>query len=220
MRTSSLTALLVVASLLLMGCTSQVADKQQYSGFLGDYSELKPSDSASGQPTLRWISPDYHNSNYNEVVYTPVVYYPAARPTQRISQQTLDEVRNYIDIQLKGAIATRKPLVSQKGPRSLSVRSAITAVTAENKGMQFYEMVPIAAVVAGTMAASGYRIQNSELFLEVEISDARTGKPLIKVVRKAFGKTVTNSNAPITFADLKPGLDTMIRDAVAFDARQ
>ncbi|MDL4913337.1 MAG: DUF3313 domain-containing protein [Enterobacterales bacterium endosymbiont of Blomia tropicalis] len=149
-----------------------------------------------------------------------MVYYPAARPTQRISQQTLDEVRNYIDIQLKGAIATRKPLVAQKGPRSLSVRSAITAVTAENKGMQFYEMVPIAAVVAGTMAASGYRIQNSELFLEVEISDARTGKPLIKVVRKAFGKTVTNSNAPITFADLKPGLDTMIRDAVAFDARQ
>lgn len=220
MRKSSLTALFAVTSLVLVGCTSHVVDKQQYSGFLGDYSELKPSDSASGQPTLRWISPDYHNSMYKDVFYTPVVYYPAARPTSRISQQTLDEIRNYTDIQLKGAIATRKPLVASKGPHTLVIRSAITAVNAENQGMQFYEVVPVAAVVASTMAASGHRTQNSELFLEVEASDAQTGKPVIKIVRKAFGKTVNNSNTPITFADLKPGIDTMVRDAIDFNAPQ
>ncbi|HAI04933.1 MAG TPA: DUF3313 domain-containing protein, partial [Pantoea sp.] len=77
---------------------------------------------------------------------------------------------------------------------------------------------PVAAVVATTMAASGHRTQNSELFLEIEASDAVTGKPLIRVVRKAFGKTVSNSNTPITFEDLKPGINIMVRDTVSFNA--
>ncbi|PXW21709.1 DUF3313 domain-containing protein [Pantoea sp. JKS000250] len=218
MRKTSVAALLAVSALLLSGCTSHVADKQHYSGFLSDYSQLKPSESASGEPTLRWISPDYKSSQYQDVLYTPVVFYPAARPTARVSQQTLDQIRSYTDIQLKGAIATRLPLVNQASPHTLKVRAAITAVSAENEGVQFYEVVPIAAVVASTMAASGHRTQNSELFLEIEASDAVTGKPLIRVVRKAFGKTVSNSTTPITFDDLKPGIDTLVRDTVSFNA--
>ncbi|ADO08884.1 Uncharacterized lipoprotein ydcL precursor [Pantoea vagans C9-1] len=218
MRKTSVAALLAVSALLLSGCTSHVADKQHYSGFLADYSQLKPSESASGEPTLRWISPDYKSSQYQDVLYTPVVFYPAARPTARVSQQTLDQIRSYTDIQLKGAIATRLPLVNQASPHTLKVRAAITAVSAENEGVQFYEVVPIAAVVASTMAASGHRTQNSELFLEIEASDAVTGKPLIRVVRKAFGKTVGNSTTPITFDDLKPGIDTLVRDTVSFNA--
>jgi len=218
MRKTSVAALLAVSALLLSGCTSHVADKQHYSGFLADYSQLKPSESASGEPTLRWISPDYKSSQYQDVLYTPVVFYPTARPTARVSQQTLDQIRSYTDIQLKGAVATRLPLVNQASPHTLKVRAAITAVSAENEGVQFYEVVPIAAVVASTMAASGHRTQNSELFLEIEASDAVTGKPLIRVVRKAFGKTVGNSTTPITFDDLKPGIDTLVRDTVSFNA--
>ena len=218
MRKPSVAALLAVSVLMLNGCTSHVADKQQYSGFLGDYSQLQPTESASGQPTLRWISPDYQSSQYKDVLYTPLVYYPAAHPTARISQQTLDEVLSYTDIQLKGAIATRRPLSNQATPHTLKVRAAITAVSAENEGVQFYEVVPVAAVVASTMAASGHRTQNSELFLEIEASDAVTGKPLIRVVRKAFGKTVSNSTTPITFEDLKPGINIMVRDTVSFNA--
>lgn len=215
MRKSSVAALLAVSSLLLAGCTSHVADKEQYSGFLGDYSQLKPAESVSGEQTLRWISPDYQKGNFKNAHYTPVIYYPAAHPSQRISQQTLDEIRNYTDIQLKGAIATHWPLVASKSSQTLMVRAAITAVNAENKGMQFYEVVPVAAVVASTMAATGHRTQNSMLFLELEATDA-SGKPMIRVVRKAFGKTVNNSTTAITFADLKPGIDKMIRDAVSF----
>lgn len=205
-------------ALLAAGCTSHVADKKQFSGFLGDYSQLQTAQSPSGKPTLRWISPDYHGADYRNVVYTPVVYYPAAHPTPRISQQTLDGIRQYTDQRLKAAIATHKTLVVQKGPHTLVVRSAITAVTAEDEGIQFYEVVPVAAVVASTMAATGHRTQNSALFLEVEATDAQTGKPLIKVVRKAFGKNLPNNSTPITLDDLRPGIEEMVRDTVAFTA--
>jgi Protein of unknown function (DUF3313). len=152
------------------------------------------------------------------VVFEPVVYYPAARPTERISQQTLDQIRQYTDAQLKKAVSERKPVVGKSGAHTLRVKSAITAVSAENEGMQFYEVVPIAAVVASTMAATGHRTQNSALFLEVEAVDAQTGKPMIKVVRKAFGKSLPNNSTPITLNDLRPGIDEMVRDVVAFSA--
>ncbi|MBA0037753.1 DUF3313 domain-containing protein [Pantoea sp. BIGb0393] len=212
----SLSVPVLTLALLAAGCTSHVADKQQYSGFLGDYSQLQPEKSPSGKPTLRWVSPDYRDADYRGVVYTPVVYYPVPHPNARVSQQTLDEVRSYTDSQLKRAISERKPLVAQKGPQTLVVKTAITAVSAENKGMQFYEVVPVAAVVASTMAATGHRTQESALFLEVEAVDGQTGKPLIKVVRKAFGKPLPNSSTPITLNDLRPAIDEMVRDVVAF----
>ncbi|MDO6406425.1 DUF3313 domain-containing protein [Pantoea phytobeneficialis] len=215
---SHLVVPLVTLAFLTAGCTSHVADTKQYSGFLGDYSQLKMAESASGKPTMRWISPDYHAAKYPNVIYTPIVYYPAAHPTQRISQQTLDAIRQYADQKLKDGITVHKNLVTQKGPNTMVVRAAITAVGSENEGVQFYEVVPVAAVIAGTMAATGHRTQNSTLYLEVEASDAQTGKPLIKVVRKAFGKTLPNNSSPITLNDLRPGIDEMVRDAVSFSA--
>lgn len=107
------------------------------------------------------------------IYYTPVVYYPAAKPTARVSQATLDQVRGYLDQQLKNAVAQRKTLVNQSGPGTLIMKTAITAVKAENQDMRFYEVVPVAAVIASTMAASGHRTQNSVLFLETQLLDAK-----------------------------------------------
>lgn len=50
---------------------------------------------------------------------------------------------------MKEAIAQRKPLVTTAGPRSLIFRGAITGVDTSKEGLQFYEVVPVALVVAG-----------------------------------------------------------------------
>jgi len=81
-----LVAGLATLCLVLAGCSSKVANTTQYSGFLSDYSKLKPSESPSGHQTLRWISPDYKLSDYRGIYYTPVVYYPAAKPNNRVRQ--------------------------------------------------------------------------------------------------------------------------------------
>lgn len=213
-----LVAGLATLCFVLAGCSSKIADSTQYSGFLTDYSKLKPSESPSGHQTLRWTSPDYKLSDYRGIYYTPVVYYPAAKPNNRVSQATLDQIRSYLDTQFKSAVAQRKPLVSQPVPGTLIMKTAITAVKAENQDMKFYEVVPVAAVVASTMAASGHRTQNSVLFLEAQLLDAKTGRPVMEVVRKAYGKTVPNSNAPIDLTELKSGIDEMVRDVVAIPA--
>lgn len=205
---------LVVTS--LAGCSSKVAETQQYSGFLSDYSRLRATESPGGHQTLRWISPDFHSADYHGIYYKPVVYYPAAKPTARVSQSTLDNLKNYVDSRFKVAVAKHKPLVNTTGQGTLIMKTAITSVSAENQDMKFYEVVPVAAVIASTMAASGHRTQNSVLYLETQLSDAKTGKVMLEAVRKAYGKTVPNNSAPITLEDLKQGADEMINDVVAF----
>lgn len=216
MRVMRLGIVAGLAITVLSGCASKVTESQNFSGFLSDYSKLTPTESPSGHPTLRWMSPDYKASDYRGVYYTPVVYYPEAKPNARVSQATLDNLRSYVDTRLKAAVAKQKPLVSSPGPGTLIMKTAITTVSAENEDVQFYEVVPVAAVIAGTMAASGHRTQNSVLYLEAQLIDAKTGKVVVEAVRKAYGKTVPNNSAPITLADLQKGADEMIIDVTTF----
>ena len=99
------------------------------------------------------------------------------------------------------------------------VRAAITAVAAEDRDLEVYEMIPIGAVIAGTMAATGNRAQNTALYLEVQVIDSNTGKPVIVVVRKAYGKEISNSNAPITADEVKSTIDNLVYDIINFRAK-
>ncbi|MEQ9721937.1 DUF3313 domain-containing protein [Yersinia alsatica] len=210
-------AALIAVGILVAGCASKVTTSAQYSGFLGDYTKLQETESASGQKILRWVAPGFNVANYTGVYYTPLVYYPRSTPTQRVSQQTLDQVLAYANKRLKEAFSRQLPLVnSPKLPNTLIVRAAITAVSAETKDMQVYEVVPIAAVIAGTMAATGNRTQHTALYMEVQVIDSNTGKPVIVVVRKAYGKDVSNSNTPITADDVKSTVDGLVYDIVNF----
>jgi hypothetical protein len=73
------------------------------------------------------------------------------------------------------------------GSKPLIMRAAVTGVSASNEGMKWYEVVPIAAVVGATQAATGHRDQDTNLFIEAELIDAKTNQTVAKVVRKVFG---------------------------------
>ena len=62
-----------------------------------------------------------------------------------------------------------------------------------------------ALVTAAAMTAAGERDKNSELYLEAEFIDASTGKPVLQVVRKGFGKNLDNIYNPrrMTFFEYK-----------------
>ncbi|HDT1379227.1 TPA: DUF3313 domain-containing protein [Klebsiella aerogenes] len=221
MRTKMLFKVAALAGLLaLTGCASKLAQPDQYSGFLKDYSKLKETTSASGKPELRWISPDYNPNNYDNVVYRPITYYPVPKPTTQVGVKALQDILNYTNKQMKQAISERKPLATTAGPRSLIFRGAITGVDTSKEGLQFYEVIPVAMIVAGTQAATGHRTMDTNLYFEGELIDAKTNKPVIKVVRKGEGKTLSNESTPLTADTLKQVIDDMAIDAVKFDPSQ
>lgn len=207
----------LAAGLLLAGCSSKVTKTDQYSGFLSDYSKLQETTSPSGHKTLRWIDPSYKESNYRGLYFQPVVYFPTEKPTTRVSQETLNKIKAYATQRIKTALQNRFTILpSPAGSRVLVAKLAITAVSAENEDMKFYEVMPVTAVVASTMAATGHRTQNTTLYIEGELIDQDTGKTVMEVVRKAYGKTVSNDSSPVTADDVKAAIDDIVTDITNF----
>lgn len=137
-----------------------------------------------------------------------------------VGQKVLDKILNYTNTEMKEAIAQRKPLVTTAGPRSLIFRGAITGVDTSKEGLQFYEVVPVALVVAGTQMATGHRTMDTRLYFEGELIDAATNKPVIKVVRQGEGKDLNNESTPMAFENIKQVIDDMATDATMFDVNK
>ncbi|MET0849318.1 MAG: DUF3313 domain-containing protein [Pseudomonas sp.] len=210
-----------LASLLLGGCTSKVTEKDQYSGFLSDYNNLQQVTTTSGGTAMRWVSPSWNPKAYDTVVFNKLELYPAPQPNERVNRQTLDDLQNYMTSKTKGVLGQRYRVVSSDksapaGSKKLTMRAAITGVNAENEGMKWYEVVPIAAVVGGVSAASGHRDQDTTLFIEAEFIDANTQQPVARVVRKVFGSTLENASQKITAKDFQLAIDKLTSDLQAF----
>ena len=210
-----------LSGLLLSGCVSKVTEQSQYSGFLPNYDGLQEVTTPSGQKAMRWIAPGFQASAYDTVVFKQLDLYPAPKPTERVNLQTLQELQSYTSTAVKSALAQNYQVVSStqsaaNGARVLILRAAITGVSASNEGMKWYEVVPIAAVVGATSAATGHRDQDTTLFIEAELVDARTNQTVARVVRKLFGKTLENSSQKITANDFKAAIAKLNSDLQTF----
>lgn len=208
---------LLAATIVLGGCTTKTVSQAQYSGFLSSYEGLSSSKTASGTHVLRWVDPTFNVANYDNILYQPVRFHPAPVPNERISQQTLDELLAYTNSRLSAALFSRlKQTNSNTMPRTLAFRAAITGVNTDTEGLKPYEVIPVALVLAGAMAASGQRDQNTELYLEGELIDTATGKSVMRVVRKGLGKTLSNDQQKVTADDLKSVIDNLTKDVLTF----
>jgi hypothetical protein len=207
----------VLSSLVLAGCTSQITEKDQYSGFLPNYDGLQEVTTPSGDKALRWIAPGFNPNAYNTVVFNQLELYPAPKPDERVNMQTLQTLQSFTTTSVKDTLSHKYKVVPNEqsapaGARVLIMHAAITGVTAANEGMKWYEVVPIAAVVGAASAATGHRDQNSELFIEADLVDAATGLPVVKAVRKVFGKTLENDSQAITADDFKAAIGKLTLD--------
>lgn len=207
--------------LALVGCASEgTTQPEQYSGFLSDYSRLRPATSATGQPVMRWIAPGLNLDDYTYLQARSISFYPVPQPTEQISHETLDELQTYARHQIRSALSRRFQLLdpdSQPRPKTLILRSAITGVTTSAEGFKPYEVIPIALIVAATTSATGARDRQTELFIEAELIDAATGKTVLEVVRKGYGQKLENSEEQVTLETLKEVVDAIVQDIDRFE---
>ena len=207
----------VLSSLLLAGCVSKVTEQSQYSGFLPSYDGLREVTTPSGAKALRWVAPGFSPSAYNTVVFKQLELFPAPQPTDRVNLQTLQELQSYASLSAKNVLSQKFLVVPDSkavpaGSRPLIMNVAITGVSASNEGMKWYEVVPVAAVIGTVSAVTGIRDQNTELYLEADMVDAASGLPVVKVVRKVFGKTLENNSQAISANDFKAAIKGLTDD--------
>lgn len=210
-----------IFGLLLGGCTSRVINKTQYSGYLSNYGNLQEVATSTGGTTLRWVNPSWNPNAYDAVAFDRLELYPAPKPTERVNQQTFNDIQSHMTDKAKTTLGEKYRIVTDAnaasaGSKTIVMRAAITGVSASNEGMKWYEVVPIAAVIGATQAAIGRRDQNTELYIEAELIDAKSNQTMVRVVRKVFGKQLPNENQNITAQDFKAAIDELNRDLWEF----
>lgn len=202
---------------LLVACaasqTEKLASKQQFSGYLSNYSDLKEvQGEQKGVEYLRWMSPEVKSGKYTKILPRGASFYPQLTPEQQASRQTLIEIRDYYDEAVKREYAAMGILATEPGPGVATAEFAITGVYIQAEGMKAYDVVPIAAVISLTEAATGTRDRVVQLVMEGKLVDSESGKLLATAVYKGLGKDLPNDKTQLTLADLKPLLDEWARN--------
>jgi hypothetical protein len=207
----------LLASALVAGAwlaaPAAAAAEPPNSGFLPDYTLLKPVKGPSGSKLERWVSPQFSRENYHAVLVDEIVFFPTPQPTSQVSQQTMDEIRAYLSNALSNVALASLPHATHPGPGVVRLRTAITAVATGDTALKPYELVPAAFVFSGAMRLAGQRSQDVTLSVEALASDSESGAPLAMVVRHGKGEQLKNTTTPVTLEALKPRIDEWARSA-------
>ncbi|APR38485.1 hypothetical protein BTO02_23705 [Paraburkholderia sp. SOS3] len=214
MRTTNFSgaASIAMAAMLIAGCasTNNTPTQSEYSGFLGDYSNLQQTTDPNGQTFLRYMSPKLNPTNYSAVIVEPVSMYPKAEPTEQLTQATIDQVRSYATTCLRQSIGSRVRVVNAPAPGVVKLQVAITGVASSAEGLKPYQILPMAFVATMAVDTVAGAPQQAKLLVEALGTDSVSGEVLSKVVRTHTGERLQRvaSNQPvITFESVKPIMD-------------
>ena len=187
--------LTVVAMLAMTGCavTEQAKptalEGQPRSGFLSDYSALKPG--GKDQALLVYIDPNVRWREYRAIMVDPVQFWgsPDVKPEQQ------QELCNFYYTKLRERLATQLPIVEAPGPGVLRVRAALTDATSATPALRTVSVVvPQARLLSSvTNLVSGSYAFVGEAQSEMEVLDGGTGRRLAAAVdRRSGGLSVKN----------------------------
>ncbi|UCF43429.1 MAG: DUF3313 domain-containing protein [Planctomycetota bacterium] len=174
-RTSLLMLLAIVIMVIQGGCAAQRA---QRTGFLSDYSRLKPYSDVSyrnipSQETIRRYS--------KFIVDAVVVHFHAGSKTieerfkGEITEQDITDLKNYMHDAIVNAISDRYGIAYRPGPGVARVRIAITDLKKSNVLMNIH---PGSKLLGSGLGGAS---------LEVEWLDSQTGEQIAALLESQLG---------------------------------
>jgi Protein of unknown function (DUF3313) len=150
---------------------------KEFSGFLKDYSNLKPNPSL-GENALTFSNPDEHKNlhKYIAMIVDPVQVYLASNADEsKLPDKARGVGARYFHNALIEAVSTAFPVVDQPGPLVLRLRSAIIGVDVGGP-------VPAADKSANSADALDHAINIGKVGVEMELVDSETGEQIAAMV--------------------------------------
>lgn len=192
---------LIVSGALLTGCASNVITDEKFSGFLSDYSILKPVKDDPGR--LGYYDPDINWQQYNSIMVDKVIVItPDGK--QQTDAKILVAIADKFQELLKQKLSTKFNVVDNAGAGTIRLRAAITSVFTSYDDMKGYQYVPIAAAFTGAKRASGSEQQRIRVMAELKLLDSVDGQLLAQSVDLKSGDNKQDKNSGILLADVVP----------------
>jgi len=214
-RRRSLAAFLTVGLLLagLTACntTHQVRESDKdFSGFLGDYSQLKPG--AEGQANFLYVDKSADWKNYTKIYIKPIELWQSADPASNLGSLALEDQQmlvSYLHTSLANTLGKDFTLVGQAGPGVLVIHGAITDAGKSKAVMNVISsVVPVSMVLsAGKTALTGKGSGVGSVSIEVEFCDGQTGQRVAAIVDSRAGTKAVRTKFDGTWSDVKMSFD-------------
>jgi len=157
----------------------RISADQQFSGFLKEYSELKPN-ARMDSDALTYINTDAQKNlrGYLAIVVDPIEVYVATNAdAAKISEASRVAITNYFHHALTNAVSDAYPVVEAPGPLVLRLRTALVGIDVGG------------AVNAGDLPADSKPLANAlnigKVAVEMELVDSVTGERVAALVDKA-----------------------------------
>jgi hypothetical protein len=153
---------------------------KEFSGFLQDYSKLKPNEKMGGE-ALTYVNPDKMKSlhRYVAIIVDPVqVYVSSAADASLIPDSGRGAVEKYFEHALVNAVSDAFPVVETPGPLVLRLRAALVGIDLGGKVAPLNEP----ALVAKPLERA---IVLEKVSVEMELVDSETGERIAATVDKA-----------------------------------
>jgi hypothetical protein len=156
------------------------------SGFLGDYSQLKPGN--AGQAQLVYINPDAKWSDYSKVILEPVELWGDAK--SKPSEKARGEIRAFVFNTFKEELAKKFELTEQPGPGVMKITVAITSVKPAEPMIASYDQHLTKPAEPGATLkylGPGIAVWVGSASGEAQVTDSVSGQRMGAWVDKRFG---------------------------------
>jgi hypothetical protein len=152
----------------------------QFSGFLQDYSKLKPNAKLGGE-ALTYVNPDKMKSlhRYVAMIVDPVeVYVATDADASLIPERGREAVAKYFEHALVDAVSDAFPVVESPGPLVLRLRAAVVGIDLGGA---------VAPIDSPAMTAKPLEraIVLEKVGVEIELVDSETGERIAAAVDKS-----------------------------------
>jgi hypothetical protein len=169
---------------LPMGC----GQKKSSSGFLQDYSYLKPGPTDGAD--LVYIKEGVNFSVYNKVMIDQVIFYYSEDATYRgIDPNELKELADAFHKAFVDELADGFTIVAEPGPGVMRIRTAITGLVPSKPGLNaITTIVPVGLAISSLKrVATGTHTFVGQASAEMEILDSQTNGLLAAAVDTKAG---------------------------------
>ena len=199
----------IAAVALGAGCTTTSSKRSvKKSGFLGDYSQLKPGPKGRANLVYRNKGADF--SSYDAILLDPISVW--ALPGSKLQKLPTDEIQaliNYLDAVLRRELSPSYNLVDRPTVKTMRIRVALTEAKGANVLLNTVSSVTPYGLALSTAkrAALGTHSNVGEAAVEVEAVDAISGERLLAAVAARAGTKVVMSGNFSKWDDVKDAFD-------------
>ena len=180
----------MISLCLTIGISYAGLKVKDYSGFLGDYSQLKPG--PKGGVAQVYMKEGVNFKQYNKIMLDQVVFYfKKDAENQAIDPDEMKELADKYNRAVIDAFGEAYPLVDKPGPDVMRVRVAITDLQLPNRAINAVSSVVPAGIAISIIkkGLTGKSTGVGEISMEFELLDSQTnGRLSAGVDRRAGGK--------------------------------